>query len=64
MKAILTNTEYCTGCHACEVACKHELGLAEGEWGIKLEPDKFQALKQAMETGGDMNQIVAPPELV
>ena len=37
---------------------------ASGKWGIKLEPDKFQALKQAMETGGDMNQIVAPPELV
>jgi anionic cell wall polymer biosynthesis LytR-Cps2A-Psr (LCP) family protein len=37
---------------------------ASGKWGIKLEPDKYQALKQAMETGGDMNQIVAPPELV
>ena len=36
MKGILINTEYCTGCHSCEVACKKELGLAEGEYGIKL----------------------------
>ena len=32
MKGILINTEYCTGCHSCEVACKKELGLGEGEW--------------------------------
>ena len=36
MKAILINTEFCTGCHSCEVACKKELGLPKGEYGIKL----------------------------
>jgi Fe-S-cluster-containing dehydrogenase component len=36
MKAILVNSEYCTGCHSCEVACKKILGLGEGEYGIKL----------------------------
>ena len=36
MKGILINYEYCTGCHACEVACKKRLGLPEGEFGIKL----------------------------
>ncbi len=36
MKGILINTEYCTGCHSCEVACKKELGLSQGEFGIKL----------------------------
>lgn len=36
MKGLLINTEYCTGCHSCEVACKKELGLGEGEYGIKL----------------------------
>ncbi|MBQ9002060.1 MAG: oxidoreductase [Eggerthellaceae bacterium] len=36
MKAILVNHEYCTGCHACEVACRRELGLGKGEFGIKL----------------------------
>ena len=35
-KAILINYDYCTGCHSCEVACKKELGLPEGEFGIKL----------------------------
>ncbi|MEI3229755.1 MAG: oxidoreductase, partial [Gordonibacter pamelaeae] len=35
-KAILINYEYCTGCHSCEVACKKELGLPKGEFGIKL----------------------------
>jgi Fe-S-cluster-containing dehydrogenase component len=40
---ILVNTEFCTGCHSCEVACKKELGLPEGEWGIKLtEVGPFQ----------------------
>ena len=36
MKGILINYEYCTGCHSCEVACRNELGLAKGEYGIKL----------------------------
>lgn len=33
---LLIDYEYCTGCHACEVACKVEKGLEEGEFGIKL----------------------------
>ena len=37
MKGILVNYEYCTGCHSCEVACKKELGLQKGEFGIKIE---------------------------
>ena len=36
MKGILINYEYCTGCHSCEVACRNELELAKGEFGIKL----------------------------
>jgi len=28
--------EWCTGCHSCEMACKVELGLGEGHFGIKL----------------------------
>ena len=35
-KGILINYDYCTGCHSCEVACKKELGLPKGEFGIKL----------------------------
>ena len=33
---LLIDYEYCTGCHACEVACKVEKGLEEGQFGIKL----------------------------
>ena len=36
MKGILINYEYCTGCHSCEIACRNELGLPMGQWGIKL----------------------------
>ncbi|RDB59294.1 oxidoreductase [Gordonibacter sp. 28C] len=43
MKGILVNYEYCTGCHSCEVACKKELGLPKGEYGIKI--DEFGPVK-------------------
>lgn len=36
MNGILINYEFCTGCHSCEVACRNELGLTHGEFGIKL----------------------------
>jgi len=31
--------EWCTGCHSCEMACKVELGLGSGHYGIKLMAD-------------------------
>jgi len=37
---LLIDYEYCTGCHSCEVACKNELKLPVGKWGIKLAEDK------------------------
>ena len=41
--ALLINYEYCTGCHSCEIACRNELGLGLGTWGIKmLEVEPFQ----------------------
>lgn len=33
---LLIEYEYCNGCHTCEVACKQELNLPVGKWGIKL----------------------------
>jgi Fe-S-cluster-containing dehydrogenase component len=47
---ILVNTEYCTGCHSCEVACKKELGLEKGEFGIKVTevgPFRYETGEQA-----------------
>lgn len=33
---LLLDWEYCTGCHSCEIACKHEKGLGIGDWGMKI----------------------------
>lgn len=35
-KGILVDMHYCTGCHACEVACKQEHGFPVGIGGIKI----------------------------
>ena len=47
---LLIDYKYCTGCHSCEVACRKELGLGKGEWGIKLTetgPWKYETGKAA-----------------
>lgn len=36
---LLIDYEYCTNCQACEVACKKELGLPVGQYGIKVLED-------------------------
>ena len=33
---LMIDNEYCTGCHTCEIACRNELSLPLGQWGIKL----------------------------
>lgn len=33
---LLIDYEFCTGCHTCEVSCKMEHHLPNGQWGIKL----------------------------
>jgi Fe-S-cluster-containing dehydrogenase component len=35
-KGLLIQYDYCTGCHACEVACKKEKQLPAGEFGITV----------------------------
>ena len=37
--ALVINYEFCTGCHTCEVACKVEHDLGEGQFGIKILQD-------------------------
>ncbi|MCL5736455.1 MAG: oxidoreductase [Actinobacteria bacterium] len=41
---LLIHYEYCTGCHACEVACKQEHGYPAGAWGIMLQDCTRQSL--------------------
>jgi anaerobic dimethyl sulfoxide reductase subunit B (iron-sulfur subunit) len=33
---LLIDYEFCTGCHSCEMACKAELKLPTGKWGIQV----------------------------
>lgn len=35
-QGLIIQYDFCTGCHACEVACKKEHDLAHGEFGIKI----------------------------
>jgi Fe-S-cluster-containing dehydrogenase component len=34
---LLIEYEYCTGCHACEVACKQEHNFSDGMVGIRVD---------------------------
>ena len=36
---LLIDYQYCSGCHACEVACKKEHDLPKGDFGIKVLVD-------------------------
>ena len=36
---LLVDYQYCSGCHACEVACKKEHDLPKGDFGIKIVQD-------------------------
>lgn len=36
---LLIDYEFCTNCHSCEVACKKELNLPAGQFGIKVLED-------------------------
>jgi len=33
---LLIDYKFCTGCRACEVACKQEHDIPVGKWGIKV----------------------------
>lgn len=36
---LFINYEFCTGCHSCEVACKKEHKLPEGQFGMHVLQD-------------------------
>ena len=50
MNGMLVNYDFCTGCHSCEVACKKELGLQKGEYGIKIS--EIGPYRSSAENGG------------
>lgn len=43
--ALLIDYGWCSGCHSCEMACRNELELGVGEWGIKILEDGPRQLK-------------------
>lgn len=57
---LLIDYEYCTGCHACEVACMKELDLPIGQFGIKVLEDKARKLPDGK---WDLNYIPFPTSL-
>ncbi len=44
--ALLIDYGWCSGCHSCELACRNELGLTVGEWGIKILEDGPRKTKE------------------
>lgn len=38
--AIYIRYKFCSGCHSCEVACRNELGLELGQFGMKVLEDE------------------------
>lgn len=57
---LLIDYEYCTGCHACEVACIKELNLPLNQYGIKLLTD---GARQMPDGKWDLNNIPLPTSL-
>jgi Fe-S-cluster-containing dehydrogenase component len=57
---LLIDYEYCTGCHACEVACMKELNLPLNQYGIKLLTD---GARQMPDGRWDLNHIPFPTSL-
>lgn len=36
LNGLLIDTEYCSGCHSCELACRNQNGLKLDQYGIKV----------------------------
>ena len=59
---LLVDYEYCTGCHSCEVACKKELNLPSGKFGIKLAKNGPFKLKDT-EDKWELTYVPVPTQL-
>ena len=61
--ALLIDYKYCSGCYACEIACKNELGLGLGQHGIKLLEMAPQKFGEGQVDAWDWNYIAVPTGL-
>ena len=57
---LLIDYEYCTNCHSCEVACKKELELQVGQYGIKVVEE---GPRQNPDGSWEWNYIPVPTSL-
>lgn len=57
---LLIDYHFCTGCHACEVACMKELDLPIGQYGIKVLEDGARKLPDGK---WDLSYIPFPTSL-
>ena len=62
---LLINYKFCTGCHACEVACKEEHDLPVGKWGIRVFDDGPWQKDDSDDSGNcfNWNKIPVPTDL-
>ena len=58
--ALVIDYEFCTGCHACEVACRKALGLPGGQFGIRILQDGPRELPGG---GWEYNHLPMPTSL-
>ena len=61
--ALLVDYKYCSGCHSCEVACKNELGLPVGKFGIRVLENKPQKVGEGVENAWDWDYVPVPTGL-
>ncbi|HZS02498.1 MAG TPA: 4Fe-4S binding protein [Chloroflexota bacterium] len=54
--ALFIDYEFCTGCGACEMACRQEWDLRSDEWGIKVTT-------QFLNDGQSFNYVPIPTDL-
>ena len=57
---LLIDYEYCTGCQACEVACKEEHDLPVGKWGIRVDNDGPWQKDDSNDAGNCFNWNIIP----
>lgn len=57
---LLIDYQYCTGCHACEVACIKELNLGPNQYGLKLLEDGPRKMADGK---WDLNYVPFPTSL-
>lgn len=59
---LLLDYEYCTGCHSCEIACRVEHGLSQGQYGIKVLEDGPRLIDES-EDRYEWRYVAVPTDL-